>query len=79
LGQLLVVLFKGIHIPTILQLELIPDPLCSIARHNDVVQVAMDLGSEVVTAGLTAIVQVAIDVHDGHKARMSGPPEQDNN
>ena len=24
---------------------LIPDPLCSIARHNDVVQVAMDLGS----------------------------------
>ena len=25
--------------------ELIPDPLCSIARHNDVDQVAMDLGS----------------------------------
>ena len=25
--------------------SLIPDPLCSIARHNDVVQVAMDLGS----------------------------------
>ena len=24
---------------------LIPDPLCSIMRHNDVVQVAMDLGS----------------------------------
>ena len=25
--------------------RLIPDPLCSIARHNDVDQVAMDLGS----------------------------------
>jgi hypothetical protein len=31
-----------------MQPVLIPDPLCSIARRNDVVQVAMDLGSELV-------------------------------
>ena len=34
-------IMTGIH----RQPVLIPDPLCSIARHNDVVQVAMDLGS----------------------------------
>jgi len=40
----------------------------------------MDLGSDVDHCGiLTAIVQVAIDVHDGYKARMSSPPAQDNN
>ena len=36
-------------------------------------------GISVVTAGLTAIVQVAMHGRHGHKARMSGPPEQDNN
>ena len=32
---------------------LIPDPLCSIARHNDVDQVAMDLGSDKVARTLS--------------------------
>ena len=36
--------------------------------------VSMDLGSDVDHCGiLTAIVQVAIDGHNGHKARMSVP------
>jgi len=30
MGQLLVVLFKGFHIPTILQLELIPGPMYTV-------------------------------------------------
>ncbi len=33
---------------SLLQPELIPDPLCSIMRHNDGDHIAMDLGSEMV-------------------------------
>ena len=51
-------------------LGLIPDPLCSIARHNDVDQVAMDLGSGVVAVGLSpTITRVAIPCRNG---RVSG-------
>ena len=39
--------------------RLIPDPLCSIARHNDVDQVAMDLGSARNVIYLVAIGQIA--------------------
>ena len=57
--------------------KLIPDPVWytdSFASqyHN------AGSGISVVTAGLTVIVQVAMHGRHGHKARMSGPPEQDN-
>ena len=47
MGQLLVVAHHTDICPSLCYgPELIPEPLCSIMRHNDVVQVAMALGSD---------------------------------
>ena len=71
MGQLLVVARHTDTSPSsCYEPELIPDPLCSIARHNDVDQVAMDLGSGVVAVGLSpTITRVAIPCRNG---RVSG-------
>ena len=79
MGQLLVVVRHTVFIPSsCYEPELIPDPVWNADSFASQYHNAGS-GISVVTAGLTAIVQVAMHGRHDHKARMSGPPERDNN